>query len=403
MNRQWPAFGRGAKDPLGTQNLRAQVDNAVTAGVVPAGLAHRVILADLLLSTLPRTGSVESPPRSPISGEQLAGILGLSRAAVHKHVSHMRDVGFDITSTPGAGYVLERPYDDLVVPEAVLPFLLGQAPLAKSTWVAGLPFNYLPRCQSTNHDLKQRADKGVRSGSLLLTDEQTAGRGRLGRVWTSEAGKDLTFSVFIRPGLAPAQAHLLSLAAALAVAEALEMIPGLSGSIAVKWPNDVLLADEKVCGILLEGSIDDDRLNWAVAGLGLNVNSTPSIWFEEMAPEEAKSWMGRPRPTSLRERLGRDIPRLPLLVALLGRLTSRWSELEAGGHPVDRPSADLVASLKRLDALAGHDVEILSAPDRREVVASGKASGIGPEGQLLVRSHSGQILEVFAGDVTVNS
>lgn len=392
-------------------------------GVVGAGLAHRAVLAARLTRTLPQAGPGACP--GAISGEALAGTLGLSRAAVHKHVGCLRMLGFAVGSLPGAGYRLERPFADLVAAEAVLPFLLGIV-RPEMPWMAGLPFLYLPRCESTNLSLKEAmaprrgagrgateapALGGLPAGALVVTDEQTGGRGRLGRTWSAEAGRDLTFSVFLRPSLAPAQAHLLSLAAALAVAEVVETLPGLGGRVAVKWPNDVLLGDEKVCGILLEGSMDVDRLHWAVAGIGLNVNSTSSALVAALEPGDAEAWAGRPRPVSLRESLGHEVPRAPLLAALLARLTSRWTELEdrndrvpdgAGGSGAAR----VLAALRQRDALAGRQVEVLSGSQgqgRQEVIASGEAAGIGPEGQLLVRRASGEIVAVFAGDVTLRA
>ena len=431
-----------AVDP---EDLCDRLDAAVGRGFLGPGLAHRAGLAARLTRTLPQPGLGVYPVA--ISGEAVGRTLGLSRAAVHKHVDHLRTLGFTIESSPGAGYRLERPFADLVAGEAVLPFLLGVV-RPETSWMAGLPYSYLPRCESTNLSLKEvmapgrdagrraggmpgsdpgkvvRAGLGaLPAGALMVTDEQTGGRGRLERVWSSEPGRDLTFSVLLRPFLTPAQAHLLSLAAALAVAEVLEALPDLDGQVAVKWPNDVLLGDEKVCGILVEGSMDADRLHWAVAGIGLNVNSSPSALVTALTPEQADAWAGRPHPVSLRERLGHEVPRAPLLAALLVRLTSRWTELEdrIGRGPADGPSLDgrtgtvgpggagasrVLAALRQRDALAGRQVEVLSGSGRRglqEVVASGEAVGIGPEGQLLVRRASGETIAVFAGDVTLRA
>ena len=164
----------------------------------------------------------------------------------------------------------------------------------------------------------------------MVTDDQTGGRGRLGRDWVSQPGKDLTFSVLLRPSLAPARAHLLSLAAALAVAETLETIPGLEGQVGVKWPNDVLLGGRKVCGILVEGSMDSDRLHWAVAGIGLNVNSDSAAFARGAGPEALQEWTGRPEPVSLGHSWAPHLARAPLLAQLLARLSERWSAVEGG-------------------------------------------------------------------------
>ncbi len=309
---------------------------------------------------------------------------------MHKHVEHLRSLGFAIVPVAGAGYRLESPFTDLVAAEAVLPFLLESADL-ESPWIAGLPFEHLGSCESTNRVLKQVAPSSP-SGMVVVTDEQTGGRGRLGRTWVSRAGRDLTFSVLLRPSLAPAQAHLLSLAAALAVAEILENIPGLEGRVGIKWPNDLLLGDRKLCGILLEGSMDADRLQWAVAGIGLNVNSDPADLVSGLSAETRTEWVGKPQPISLREHLGREVPRGPLLAALLARLTERWTG--AAGR-------DVLDGIRRRDVLSGRRVEVLSGPPRDEVLVAGEVLGIGPEGQLLVRDASGETVAVFAGDVTV--
>jgi len=254
------------------------------------------------------------------------------------------------------------------------------------------------------------------AGASVVTDEQTGGRGRLDRTWSSQPGKDLTFSFLLRPSLAPGQAHLLSLVAALSVAEVLETLPGLEGRVAVKWPNDVLLEDRKVCGILLEGSMDADRLHWAVAGIGLNVNSISSALVAALGGKQADVWAGRPRPVSLRERLGRDVPRAPLLASLLERLGERWAALDDQGsrqdgaqgardsHGEHHPGAvEVITALRQRDALAGRRVEVYSGAKQPELVLAGEAAGIGPEGQLLVRRPSGEMSAVFAGDVTLGS
>ena len=292
--------------------------------------------------------------------------------------------------------------DDPIGAETVLPLLLDLVEPG-APWAAGLPFEYRARCASTNATLRQIAESG-RSGTTLVTDEQTGGRGRLGRTWVSAPGLDLTFSVLVRPALAPARGHLLALATGVAVAEVLEQGFGLRGQVMLKWPNDVLLDGKKVCGILLEASADAERVLWAVAGIGLNVNSEPSRLLESLPPDQAAEWRGRPLPVSLKEHLGRITPRAPLLAALLARLSCWWTGL-------DRVSTvpSLLAEWRLRDALAGQPVEVFAGADRAERVAAGRAervaagraAGIGEEGQLLVRDENGVLVEVFAGDVSV--
>ncbi len=424
---------RGYSLELDLEGLDDRLKAAVDGGLLSSGTAHRVRLAaqlaappaDKLADKRPEAGGEGGS--ATISGQVLAGAMGLSRAAVHKHLQQLQALGFAVSSVSGRGYRLERPFTDLVAAEAVLPFLLGTGhgrgavsgvPPAGFPLV-GLPYLFLEQCESTNLVLREavsvgagvggpfalrrvsgtRAAPGLPAGAVVVTDAQTAGRGRLNRSWSSRPGQDLTFSVFLRPSLSPGQAQLLSLTAGLTVAEGLEGLAGLEGKVAVKWPNDVLLDGKKVCGILLEGSMDADRLHWAVVGIGLNVNSHSSALMTGSTPEEAAAWVDRPQPVSLREYLGGEVPRAPLLAVLLERLGARFAMLEGQGSS----QTEVMGQLRRRDALAGRLVEISKVTGRPEPAVVGEAAGLGPEGQLLVRQASGRTLEIFAGDVTVRS
>ncbi len=368
-----------------------RVEKALAAfgrrGVVESGLAQRTrIVAHLAVAG------------EPVSGESLGRILGSSRAAVHKHIETLRALGFVIESASGRGHRLVLPFDDLVTGEAVLPFLLC-AEAAERTWTAGLPYIYRQSCDSTNRVLrKEIKTEDVAAGLTVVTDHQTEGRGRLDRIWRDRPGEDLMFSALLRPALAPGQAHLLSLAAALAVAETLEIWPGFGARVQVKWPNDVLIDGSKVCGILLEGSMDGDRLHWAIAGIGMNVNSDARVLAAEIEREDAGGLGPRPQPVSLCAVTGARVPRAPLLASLLERLTERWSDLES-----PEGATSVVSALGERDALAGRPVEVLGGAGRQEHVVAGEAAGFGSEGQLLVRLPSGDIIPVFAGDVTLRS
>ena len=359
-------------------------------GLLAAGPAHRTALVIELARTLASADALL--PQPSVSGEALGKALGLSRAAVHKHMEHLRSLGFGIAPVAGSGYRLERPFDDLVAAEAVLPFLFDLSPEAGPP-VVGLPYRYIARCASTNAELKASAETAA-AGTVLVTDEQTGGRGRLGRTWSSVQGKDLTFSVLLRPMLGPAQAHMLSLTAALAVADVLDSLDGLQGRVGIKWPNDVLVGGKKVCGILLEGSMDADRLQWAIAGIGLNVNSDGASLLGGLSGQLVQEWEGRPVPTSLYEEVGTHVARAPLMARLLAALSRRWAE--AG-------TEDALEELRSRDVLAGRRVEIWSGPPHNEPLVSGEAAGIGAEGQLLVRVALGEVVPVFAGDVTLRS
>jgi BirA family biotin operon repressor/biotin-[acetyl-CoA-carboxylase] ligase len=310
---------------------------------------------------------------------------------VMTEIEYLRLLGFTIDEAGSAGYRLTRPFDDLLVPEAVLPLLLS-LPEYSDVSGLGLPYRYHQRCGSTNLLLKQEA-AGSPTGTLVVTDDQTEGRGRLGRSWSSGPGEDLTFSVLLRPVTSPAEASLLSLAAALAVAEVLEVHAGLRDRVRVKWPNDVLIDDKKACGILLESSLEGERLDWVVAGIGLNVNSDPGALLAGLEPAEREAWGDRPQPTSLRAELGREVPRGRLLAELLVRLSLY---LDGSATP------ELLSRLWARDALRGRRLRVFAGPPDGALVVAGEAMGIGSQGELLVRDGAGRIVRVFAGEVTLS-
>ncbi|GAB4257784.1 MAG: biotin--[acetyl-CoA-carboxylase] ligase [Thermoleophilia bacterium] len=375
------------------------VARAVGEGLLDPGVAQRV----RIVARLARGGT--------ISGQALAEELGVSRAAVHKHIELLRSARVGVSSAPGSGYVLEPPGDHLL-PETILPLLLGVTlPPAPAKTVVGLPYLYEPRTGSTNEMLKSRAQGGLPGGALAVTDYQVEGKGRLGRTWVCEEGKDLTFSVLLRPSIPPVEACRLVLAASVAVAEVLGRIRGLEDRVGIKWPNDVQIDGRKVCGILAEASMDMDSLHWVVIGIGLNVNGSPAAAIADRAGAEQETGSmsagdGRPgngltssvlTATSLAEWVGEPLPRGSLLIRLVRQLRRRWAAVEGGRWETVR------AAYSRRDALAGSDVVVRSGLGRDLVVAAGRAEGLGPDGGLLVRAADGTMHSVTAGEVTLAS
>lgn len=172
---------------------------------------------------------------------------------------------------------------------------------------------------STNADAMSWALDDAPEGALVGTDHQTAGRGRHGRAWNDSPGHNLLFSIVLRPAFNPTLWGLIPLAAGLAVAEAIEQQTSLTS--ALKWPNDILLSNRKLCGVLLEGHVqaNPNGVRRLVLGIGLNVNQ---VDFPAEVAHGA---------TSLALELGRIVPRLPLLAELLLRLEERYESIEADG------------------------------------------------------------------------
>ncbi len=270
-----------------------------------------------------------------------------------------------------------------MIPEDELDEAAVRAELT-TTWL-GRSYQYTAALDSTNERLRARAaDPALPSGTVLLTDFQSAGRGRLGRRWEAPAATSLLFSVLFRPGWPARRGAWLTMLGGLAVAEAVEAATGLR--VGLKWPNDVvILMDEgaawrKVCGLLLEAMLDaDGRVESAVLGVGLNVNTPPDQLPDAPTPA-----------TSLLAAGGQFVPRRPLLLTVLQGMERRYDAAAGGRSPAG-------VWAKRLVTL-GHEVTVSAAG---APPLSGRAEGVDEWGQLMVRDAAGTLHTVAAGDVSL--
>lgn len=250
---------------------------------------------------------------------------------------------------------------------------------------------------STNERALEWAAAGAPEGSTVVAEHQTAGRGRHGRRWTSQAGQNLTFSVVLHPAEAPAApssmplSHLglLALAGGLAVCETVSAVMPASApqlKPQIKWPNDVLIEDRKCCGILLESSFAGTRSGPVVLGVGLNVNQCA---FSEV------SSAGLP-PTSLARAAGHPVERAPLLARLLQHLEARYSSLFVdGGDAVRQACEEHLTSLGEPVTLHPAGLDDPEAPPLLE----GTLLGLADDGALRLQTTDGE-RTVYAGDVT---
>lgn len=230
-----------------------------------------------------------------ISGEEAAEKLGVSRTAVWKAVTKLKNDGYKITAVTNKGYRLEDDCD--LLNKAEIERLIG--PLSDR-----LSITVEQTVTSTNAVLKEKAD-GLREGTVLIASEQTAGRGRFKRKFYSPAGNGIYMSIFLRPSLSAADSVLITTAAAAAVSLAAEELSGRKTEI--KWVNDVLINGKKICGILTEAALDIEsgKLDYAVLGVGLNA-------YEQSGgfPDEIKDIAGaifEKRENSLKNRLAAKV------------------------------------------------------------------------------------------------
>ncbi|HWI60597.1 MAG TPA: biotin--[acetyl-CoA-carboxylase] ligase [Symbiobacteriaceae bacterium] len=308
-----------------------------------------------------------------VSGEELSRTLGVSRTAVWKLIESLRSAGYVLEAQTRQGYRL-RSSPDAVTPAEVLPGL--------TTRTFGRTYEYRESVGSTNDVAKQMARAGAPEGLLVVADEQTAGKGRLGRAWTTPKGTALAMSLLLRPQLPPTQAPRVTLVAAVAVAEAVRAVTGLP--VGIKWPNDLQLAGRKFCGILTEMEAEIERVNFVVCGMGMNVNLP-----REVLPAEF-----RESATSLMAEQGAPLARAPLIQAIMSRFEAVYADLIAGRFDA------VLDRWRKLSITLGQPVRVLSVSG--DPTLEGVAEAVDEDGALLVReSATGKLHRVVAGEVSL--
>lgn len=238
--------------------------------------------------------------------------------------------------------------------------------------IIGGSIHALDEVDSTQGELARLALAGAPEGTVVIARHQRAGRGRLGRAWWDRAGQSLLLSVLLRPAIAPSRAPQLTLVGALAVVDAVEAETGLAAGI--RWPNDVMVAGRKVCGILAEAATTaEGRLERVILGIGLNLNQ------DAFPPEVAA------RAVSLRLLTGRAQDGARLLEALLGALDARYREFLAG-------DGALHAAWRRHCLTLGQRVRAADGPE-------GVAVDVDETGALLMRADDGTLCRVASGEI----
>lgn len=228
---------------------------------------------------------------------------------------------------------------------------------------------------STNDAAKQLAVEGAPEGTVVIAEEQTAGRGRHGRRWIAPAGSSLLVSCILRPSLSPAELPLLLMASALAVAQAIQESTGLL--VNLKWPNDIMLRDRKTGGILIETGLSGEAVDYAVIGIGLNVN-VDLTGIPELASTA----------TSISTELGKGASRLKILQAFLRCMEREYLLLQGGASPAPRWAGRL--------SQVGQQVEV-DTPWGRE---TGRIEGVDADGTLVLLRTDGTVTQITVGDVT---
>lgn len=306
-----------------------------------------------------------------VSGQELCEHFGVSRTAIWKHIQNLKKEGYEIDSVSNKGYrLLSEP--DRITREAVLSRL--------TTKWAGRELVFFDETDSTNIRAKVLGEEGAPHGTLVVAEKQNAGRGRRGRTWVSPAGESIYMTLLLKPEIAIANASMLTLVAAMAIAGAVDQAMGQAHSCGIKWPNDIIVNGKKLCGILTEMTAEADYINHIVVGMGINVN------IEDFAPEVAEV------ATSMRLEAGHRFVRADIIADVMSYF-EKYYEIFVQTQDL----SGLVDAYNDMLLNCGRQVRIIEQTG--EQIATAK--GITRTGSLVVADDAGVEREIIAGEVSV--
>lgn len=303
-----------------------------------------------------------------VSGQQLCEHFGVSRTAVWKVIQKLQEEGYQIEAVKNKGYRM-REVPDVMTADEIQSRL-------HTEWMAHSCV-CLDSVDSTNNYAKKLAEEGAVSGTLVVTREQTGGKGRRGRGWETEKDANVMMTLLLRPQIRPEHASQLTLLMAMAVVRGIRSVTGLDAKI--KWPNDVVVNGKKVCGILTEMNTEVDYINYVVIGAGINTN-------QDHFPAELE------HAGSLSRELGRHVSRAGLTACVMEELEKLYE--------IFIKTEDLSALYSDYNSMCvncGHQIRVLEPGNEY----TGTTEGINEVGELVVRKEDGETVCVYAGEVSV--
>jgi BirA family biotin operon repressor/biotin-[acetyl-CoA-carboxylase] ligase len=303
-----------------------------------------------------------------ISGAKIAREIGVTRSTVWRWIEKLRTLGVRVKGHPRNGYQIER-VADILAPK-ILHKRLPPGPFGKR-------IHHFFKTDSTNSVAMLLGEQGEPHGTIVIAEEQTAGRGRAGHTWHSEKTNGIYMTVLLRPPISPQQAPLITMVAGLAVRDAVVEQTGLTPDL--RWPNDLLFGRKKFCGILTEMNAEQDQIHFVAVGIGINVN-------HERIPADLSTIA-----TSLRIETQRVHSRVEIVARLLRHLDSYYNLFITEG-----PEA-IVARFSEVSSYArGKRIRVVTATGEY----TGTTDGLEPGGLLRVRRDDGQTLPVIAGTLS---
>lgn len=306
-----------------------------------------------------------------VSGQELADSLGVSRTAIWKHMQTLQAEGYLFETVKKKGYVLTG------VPNNLNPTQIG---LFLTTNRFGRNIHHFDVLDSTQTIAHKLAQDGAPEGTLVISEEQTAGRGRMARPWESAHGTGISMTIIVRPDVTPQQASSYTLVVAVAISKAIKALYK-NVELAIKWPNDLLINGKKCTGILTEMQAEADCVQALLVGIGINANQVEADFSPEIADIA----------TSLRLAAGEEINRAALVATILQYL-EQYTEMF-----VENGFASIKDEWEQASCTIGQRIEVTTLREQFE----GVASGITDEGVLQVRLDNGTVRTIYSGDVRI--
>ena len=299
-------------------------------------------------------------PDNYLSGEQVSKLLNITRSAFWKHIEKLRAYGYEFDAVPHLGYRLRKAPDKL--------YSFEISPMLK-TKIIGQEIIYHDTVGSTNTIAYNFAKNNAKEGTVVIAEKQTKGRGRLSRVWSSPKEKGIYLSIILRPKITPFKAPVMTLMAAVSLAQAIRENTGAQAVI--KWPNDILVYGQKLSGMLSEMEAEADMVSFVNIGIGLNANN-------DLSDRE-------PAATSLKQILKRDVSRKEILANYLDALERR---IDAGDYD------SVIPEWKNYTCTLNREVKIVTTNG----IFSGLATDVDENGSLILKQDNGDIKSVSFGD-----
>ncbi len=313
---------------------------------------------------------LQAAGNEPLSGQQIADELNISRTAIWKHINQLKEEGYEIETIRKKGYILKQAANNL--DPAKIKALL-------ETTHFGHTIFYEEVLESTQPTAHRLAQEGAKEGTLVICEEQTAGRGRMMREWQSQKGKGIWMSVILRPDVPTHKAPQFTLVAAVAVARGIEDVTGVRP--AIKWPNDLLINGLKCTGILTEMQSEPDLVNALIMGIGINVNHE-----QQDFPEEIQGIA-----TSLKLQAKKEIDRAQLTARILFYLEHYSAEYVIEGFE------NIKKQWESYSCTLGQRIKATTLRD----VLIGEAVEITDDGVLKIKLDNGEIKGVYSADISL--